>query len=128
KVGDVRWRFPRDYSGVFVLFLQVIDEEGQVLAENGSVHSAAPDPPFAPLLDATATRIQAERTGTRIQVENRGSAFALFVEIGATDPAAVRVGDSHFLLPPGEAREVALDGNAEVLRVTAWNQEAVVEV
>src|SRR5207244_11197346 len=55
NAGDVRWRLPPDYAGVFVLFLQVVDEEGQVLAENAYLHSAAPDPPFAPLLTAPRT-------------------------------------------------------------------------
>ena len=40
----LEWRRPRDYTGLFLLFLQVIDEEGDVLAENAYLHSAAPPP------------------------------------------------------------------------------------
>jgi hypothetical protein len=120
-VGDVRWRFPREYAGVFVLHLQVIDEEGQVLAESASVHSAAPDPPFAPLLTAPITELTAERTETGVRIDNRGDAFALFVEIEAPGFAPPGVEDSHLILPPGETRELWMRGAPQVLSVTAWN-------
>src|SRR5207247_4189728 len=61
NIGDVRWRLPSGYAGVFALFLQVVDEEGQVLVENAYLHSAAPDPPFAPLLLAPRTRVDVDR-------------------------------------------------------------------
>jgi hypothetical protein len=32
RVGDLYWRFPRDFRGPFVLSLEVIDEEGETLA------------------------------------------------------------------------------------------------
>src|SRR5207249_8264959 len=58
NAGDVRWRLPSGYRGVFVLFLQVVDEEGQILAENAYLHSSAPEPAFAPLLTAPRTRVE----------------------------------------------------------------------
>jgi beta-mannosidase len=127
NVGDVRWRFPRDYQGVFVLFLQVIDEEGQTLAENAYVHSAAPEPCFAPLLSPLATSLTAERAGSAVRIENGGSAFALFVAITSPEFTPIRVSDSHLVLPPGETREITVEGAAEVLQVTAWNHPTVLE-
>jgi glucosamine--fructose-6-phosphate aminotransferase (isomerizing) len=38
--GEVEWRRPRDYAGSLLLQLQVIDEEGEILAENGYLRTA----------------------------------------------------------------------------------------
>lgn len=50
-VDTLSWRFPQDFAAPFLLFLEVIDEEGETLARNHYLHSRAPDPPFAGYLD-----------------------------------------------------------------------------
>ncbi len=46
-VDTLSWRFPQEFAAPFLLFLEVIDEEGETLARNHYLHSRAPDPPFA---------------------------------------------------------------------------------
>ena len=129
KVGDVRWRLPRDYAGVFVLFLQVVDEEGQVLAENAYVHSAAPDPAFRPLLTAPRTRVELRRAGEAVILHNLGEAFALGVRLSPAsgyppEVGHLRFGDNYLILPPGEERTIAVSGSADGVQVTGWNVES----
>jgi beta-mannosidase len=135
SIGDVRWRLPSGYAGAFVLFLQVIDEEGQVLAENAYLHTAAPDPPFAPLLAAPRTRVEllpgvahesgdpnAKRFGftEAIAVRNAGEAFALGVRLSG--PNDSRFNDNYLILPPGEERTIGMAGaTVAAVRVTGWN-------
>src|SRR5205823_14819928 len=45
--GDIACRFPADFAEPFILHLEVIDEEGERVAENAYVHSRAPAPLFA---------------------------------------------------------------------------------
>jgi beta-mannosidase len=136
NAGDLRWRLPNGYAGVFVLFLQVVDEEGQILAENAYLHSAAPDPPFAPLLTAPRTRLEVirERGDRRpasptttsgrqdmLTIRNTGDAFALGVRLHAPADHSVRFGDNYLILPPGEERTVTVSTDADAVRVTGWN-------
>jgi beta-mannosidase len=139
NVGDVRWRLPSGYAGVFVLFLQVVDEEGQVLAENAYIHSAAPGPPLAPLLAAPRTRVEAlrgETAGTcagspldsdsaalttSLRLRNNGEAFALGVRLHAPLGSLLRFEDNYLILPPGEERVIAVTGSGDEVRVTGWN-------
>jgi beta-mannosidase len=139
NVGDVRWRLPSGYSGVFVLFLQVVDEEGQVLAENAYLHSAAPEAAFAPLLAAPRVRVEAisgqpsavsEADGRRfgfteaLTLRNAGEAFALGVRLHAPEGRLLRFSDNYLILPPGEERAIGVAGSAEAVRVTGWNVSA----
>jgi beta-mannosidase len=135
NAGDVRWRPPSSYAGVFVVFLQVVDEEGQVLAENAYLHSTAPDPPFAPLLSALPTRVEVvvdeQSSVTAVQtppaasltLRNTGEAFALGVRMHAPEGRQLRFSDNYLILPPGEERTIAVTGAAEEVRVTGWNIE-----
>src|SRR5262249_31971342 len=59
--GDVRWRFPAGFGEIFLLHLEVIDEEGERLAENAYLHSRAPAPIFAGLRSAPGTQLTIER-------------------------------------------------------------------
>jgi beta-mannosidase len=144
NAGDVRWRLPAGYAGVFVLFLQVVDEEGQVLAENAYLHSAAPEPAFAPVLTAPRVRVEAvsgqqsavsdqqsavseaaRRCGFTgaLTLRNAGEAFALGVRVGAPEGRQFRFSDSYLILPPGEERTIGVAGDADAVRVTGWNVE-----
>jgi len=140
NIGDVRWRLPPDYAGVFVLFLQVVDEEGQVLAENAYLHSAAPEPALAPLLTAPRTRVEVSgqwpvvsgQSGSapgapaegEVTLRNAGEAFALGVRLWAPTGQWFRFGDNYLIIPPGEERVVAADGDPTAVRVSGWNLES----
>jgi hypothetical protein len=120
-----------------VLFLQVVDEEGQVLAENAYLHSAAPEPAFAPLLTAARTRLdvssqqaapsvhQEKRPASsslgELTVRNAGEAFALGVRLHAPSGQWYRFGDNYLILPPGEERIIRVSGDPSAVRVSGWN-------
>lgn len=120
-VGEVEWRRPKEYTGIFVLFLQVIDEDGEVLAENAYFYSAAPPPIFAPLWTAPRARLEVEERPSQVALANRGEAFAVDVSLAADDGRWVYFSDNHFLLPPGETRTVRLYGPKGPIRVQGWN-------
>jgi hypothetical protein len=120
-VDSLSWRFPPEFRQAFVLFLEVIDEEGETLARSAYLHSRADDPPFAPFLTAPATTLQVAPLDGGVGVRNAGAAVALGVSITAGD---LLIEDSHFPLAPGEAREIRLSGGAPEeggVRITAWN-------
>jgi beta-mannosidase len=121
--GDVEWRRPRDYAGVAVLLLQVIDEEGEVVAENAYLHSFAPPPIFVPLWEAPLARVTLrESSGESITLANEGSsAFALDVAVAAPDGRLLTLSDNHLILPPGEQREIRVQGPPGPLVVQGWN-------
>jgi beta-mannosidase len=118
NVGDLSWRFPEGFAAPFILFLEVIDEEGETLARNAYLHSRAPDPAFAPFLAAPPTELLVRRTEAGVEVRNDGHATALAVEVVASESL---VEDSHFPLPPGGARMAAVGGPRAGVRITAWN-------
>jgi beta-mannosidase len=139
NAGDVRWRLPSGYAGAFVLFLQVVDEEGAVLAENAYLHSAAPLPALAPLLTAPRTRVEVvgqlsgssrqavgedTAAGGEVSVHNTGEAFALGLRLWAPDGVRHRFGDNYLILPPGEERAVSVVGDPHLVRVSGWNVES----
>jgi beta-mannosidase len=123
RVGDVAWRFPADFQDVFLVHLEVIDEEGDRLAENGYVHSRAPAPPFASLLRAPPTSLELSRD-RGVTVRNAGRAPALVVIVEASDDGGPRVGESWFVFPPGETRHMEV-GSSGPARARAWNAPAV---
>jgi beta-mannosidase len=137
NVGDIRWRLPAGYAGVFLLLLQVVDEEGQTLVENAYLHSAAPAPAFAPLLAAPRTRVEViaspgseeeplaapadpSRAVTTLALRNSGEAFALGVQLHAPGDTRLRFSDNYLVLPPGEERGVFVTGSA-LPEVSGWN-------
>ncbi len=131
-VGDVRWRFPTGYAGLFVLFLQVVDEEGEVLVENAYLHSAAPTPAFAPLLAAPRTRVEivmgkgagdsrSGGAGPALHLRNTGDAFALGLRLHSAHGQVSRFSDNYMILPPGEERAIIVTGPLEGVRLTGWN-------
>lgn len=119
--GEIEWRRPRDYAGLFLLFLQVIDEEGDVLAENAYLHSAAPPPIFAPLWTAPRTTLEAARDGGELTLRNAGAAFALDAALSAPDSRWVSFSDNHLTLPPGETRTIRVDGPDGAIEIQGWN-------
>src|SRR5262245_4155615 len=46
RAGDLVWRFPTGFAEVFLVHLEVIDEEGERVAENAYLHSRSPAPIF----------------------------------------------------------------------------------
>lgn len=120
NVGDLSWRFPPGFETAFVLFLEVIDEDGETLACNAYLHSRAGDPPFAPFLQASATTLEVSPREGGISIRNTGPAVALGVSVRAETGL---VGDSDFPLRPGEEREIRLSDPAAANSVTAWNAE-----
>jgi beta-mannosidase len=121
--GEIEWRRPRDYAGLFLLFLQVIDEEGDVLAENAYLHSAAPPPIFGPLWTAPTTILEAARDGDALTLRNTGEAFALDVALAAVDGRWVTFSDNHLVLPPGEARTLRVVGPDGPIHLQGWNTD-----
>lgn len=122
RVGDLSWRFPADWREAFVLFLEVIDEEGETLARGAYLHSRAPAPPFTPFLTAPETHLSANRTEKGLIVRNTGPAVAVGVTLEAEEAI---LEDSDFPLPPGTEREIAIDDPGTAVRVRAWNASAV---
>jgi hypothetical protein len=119
NVGDLYWRYPSGFASAFVLFLEVIDEEGDTLAVNHYCLSRAPDPSYAPYLSAPPTTLAARHTEGALEIENTGAAVALSVTINAGPTAALS--DNAFPLAPGAKRRVLLRSPASTITVTAWN-------
>jgi beta-mannosidase len=121
--GDLRWRFPPAFAGIFVVCLDLVDEEGQRRASNAYLHSRSTAPIFAGLLAAPAAVLTAER-GACLRLRNAGRAPAIGVEIEAPEDNAARIGDSWFVLMGGQTREIPLQAAGPV-GVTAWNSAPV---
>lgn len=121
SAGEVEWRRQPDYTGVAVLHLQVIDEEGDVLAENAYLHSFAPPPILAPLWQAPRAPVRLEREGERVTLTNDGDAFALDVAVVASDGHPLYPSDNHLVLPPREARVIRVADASGPLIVQGWN-------
>jgi beta-mannosidase len=119
RAGDVVWRFPTDFAEVFLVHLEVIDEEGERVAENAYLHSRSPAPIFAPLAQAPAATLAVER-GEQLQLRNETRAPALLVTVEAPEDPDAQIADSWFILPPLAARELAVQAQGP-LRITAWN-------
>jgi beta-mannosidase len=122
NVGDLSWRFPPEFRGAFVLFLEVIDEEGETLARNSYLHSRAPDPAFAPFLAAPETALDVVLNGAALEVRNAGRVPALAVTV---DAGEARVEDSGFALAPGASRSLGIAGPGAGIRVRPWNAPEV---
>jgi len=119
NVGDLYWRYPSGFASAFVLFLEVIDEEGDTLAINHYHFSRASAPAFAPYLNAPPTTLAACLTGGALEIENTGTAVAVCVTINA-GPAA-SLSDNAFPLAPGAKRSVPLRNPAAIVTLSAWN-------
>jgi beta-mannosidase len=119
--GEIEWRRPRDYTGVAVLFLQVIDEEGDVVVETAYLHSFAPPPIFAPLWQAPTTAVTLRSEGERVTLANTGDAFALDLAVAAPDGRLLYLSDNHLVVPPGEERVIRVEGSPGALAVQGWN-------
>jgi len=118
NVGDLQWRFPPGFDRAFLLFLEVVDEEGETLARNAYSYSRAPAPAFTPFFQAPATRLEVSRTEQGVEIRNVGPAVALGVTVAAGEAL---VGDSDFPLAPGGTRRISVSDAAAAVRVTAWN-------
>jgi beta-mannosidase len=137
KVGRIDWRFPAGYAGVFVLLLQVVDDEGEVRTENAYLHSAAPAPPLSPLLTAPRVRLAVKKTNWpdaknpfdsnpspsmhAVTIRNLGPAYAIGVRVHAPAGRRYRFGDNYLILPPDEERVISVDGTPETIHVSGWN-------
>ena len=118
NVGDLYWRFPTSFADAFVLFLEVIDEEGETIARNHYPFSRATEPPFRAYLSAPATALELRRTDCGVEIENTGGAVALGIEVKAEE---VLVEDGCFALAPGASRQLAVSERTAALTVQAWN-------
>jgi beta-mannosidase len=118
-------RLPEGFADVFVLLLQVIDEESEVQAENFVLFSAAPPPIMAPALHAPETRLSLIQDEGTLEVRNEGAATALMVHVGCERPAQAFLSDNDFLLPAGEARRLLFEGDPGRLSARAWNAPEV---
>lgn len=116
--GDVSWRFPPDFQQGFVLFLEVIDEEGDTVARSAYLHSRAPAPAFSPFLSTPETTLTLSREGGEVQIRNTGGFVALGVNL---DAGAALVEDGDFPLAPGRSRRLQLLGEAPQITLSAWN-------
>jgi beta-mannosidase len=118
NVGDLSWRFPPEFESPFLLLLEVVDEEGEIIARNAYLHSRAGDPAFAPLLSVPETTLRIERRDEGVLIHNAGSAVALNVAVEAGDAL---VEDSGFPLLPGASLELAVEAKGVAVTVQAWN-------
>ncbi|MCC2672009.1 MAG: hypothetical protein K0Q72_4480, partial [Armatimonadetes bacterium] len=118
NVGDLYWRFPAEFAGAFVLFLEVIDEEGDTIGRNHYLLTRAPEPGFAPYLTAPETTLTVRTTERGLEIENTGRAVAVGVWIEA---GGVLVEDGGFAIAPGACRRIGLSDPAAPVRVTCWN-------
>jgi beta-mannosidase len=116
-VGDLSWRFPSGFASPFILWLEVIDEEGETIARNAYLHSRAPGPPFAALLSLPETTLEVERADDAVIIKNVGPVVAVAVEIAGE---GLLIEDSGFHLCPDTERRVKIDGDGAVT-VSAWN-------
>lgn len=121
NVGDLYWRFPAGFVDAFVLFLSVVDEEGDVIARSAYPFSRAPEPAFAPFRAVPETTLAVEAEADEVTITNSGSALALWVEVRA-DGGFVE--DSSFPLEPGASRRIRVRETGGV-QVSAWNAAAV---
>lgn len=118
NAGDLAWRFPDRFREAFLLFLEVIDEEGDTLARNAYLHSRAESPAFSPYLAAPATTLEITPAEGGICVRNTGRAMALGIRI---DGGEALVEDSDFPLRPGSERRIRLSDPDATIVVSAWN-------
>jgi beta-mannosidase len=118
NVGDLLWRFPSDFAGAFILFLEVIDEEGETLGRNQYLFSRAPAPAFQPFVAAPETTLEVRRTDLGVEVENIGAAVALGVQVEAGEAL---VEDSGFALVAGAVRTVSISDRSAAVTVRCWN-------
>lgn len=61
--GDLSWRFPADFAAPFILWLEVIDEEGETVARNHYPMSRAETAPLAPFLTPAYRALLEGRAG-----------------------------------------------------------------
>jgi beta-mannosidase len=118
NVGDLYWRFPAAFAEAFVLFLEVIDEEGETLARNHYLFSRASEPAFQQYLSAPTTSLELRRTATGLEIENTGSAVALGIQL---DAGEALIEDGSFPLVPGGIRQLGLSAPAASVTLQAWN-------
>jgi beta-mannosidase len=118
NVGDLYWRFPSTFGDAFILFLEVIDEEGETLARNHYPFSRAPEPAFQAYLSAPATALELRRTDAGVEIENTGGAVAFGIQVQVGDAL---VEDSAFPLAPGAARQLAISDLTAAVAAHAWN-------
>ena len=122
NVGDLYWKFPADFAGAFLLFLEVIDEEGDTIGRNHYLLSRAPEPAFAPYLTAPETNLEVRAVEGGLEIENTGASVALGVTVLL---GTALVEDSGFPLAPGACRRLAVTDLSEIRCVTAWNAPGV---
>jgi len=118
NVGDLFWRFPAAFAEAFILFLEVIDEEGETLARNHYLFSRAPEPAFQSYLSAPATTLELRRTEAGLEIVNAGAAVALGIH---ADVGEAFIEDSGFPLVGGAVRQLAISDLAAAVAVSAWN-------
>lgn len=121
NVGDLYWRFPGEFTGAFLLCLEVIDEEGETLARNHYPFSRAPEPALRPFLEAPITTLELRRGEQGVEVENTGRAVALEIQLAAGDAF---LEDGFFPLAPGGVRAVRVSDPSADVSLRAWNAPA----
>ena len=114
--GDLYWRPTAGESGPLWVFLEVVDEEGDTLAQDSLLLLP---PEGAPPLPPTRLELVDEEDGVRVR--NVGAAVAVGVNVAAADP--LRLEDNCFFLAPGASRRLG-DRQAGVTAVTALNAAA----
>jgi beta-mannosidase len=119
-VGDILWKYPEGFHGIFLVSLKVRSGNA-VESANVYLHSTAPDPVLGPLRQAPTAQVQVRMPDTRtISLKNTGNAWALGVWI---DLPGSYLGDNYLFLPPGEETNISVEGqDARTAQVSWWNR------
>ena len=119
--GTVRCSLPQE-RGVFVLFVSLVDPDGQMLSRNEYIFTTS-RPPLQDLLRAPAPVLNVTLAHGVLNVQNESTFPALFTQLEPARGQWLLPQDDYFCLQPGETRVVPIQGKGSVV-VQAWNSQS----
>lgn len=133
RIGLAEFDVPDSFSGIFCLFLRLMDPAGNLLSKNTYFFSSAPEPVFAEMKSPPQTEIKVlgsnqkpmgEHSMISMEVVNTGGAVAMFVKaVPRENKSEVFFRNNHLLLPPGERGiiDALLTKPVSGFAIAGWN-------
>lgn len=118
-LDPITWQFPEEGAEAWMMFTEVSDAQGNVLAQNEYVFSTT-EVPLAPLMNLPPTTIDVQQDGRSVTITNSGRAVAFMVQLIPEDWSDFFVSDNCFSLTPGEKRVLYITGDSGA-KVKGWN-------